>query len=297
MLFGCHLICLIVCLNEPELRQVLVDAQQQSRSNLRQGHAVMELTYQIPERHKSGLIKVEAEVTWDGESVFQKHRFHSESFTPFGRISQVPIEDTAWDFMVRNPTEIVYYNAAGNVLAILPVNEDTTSPVLDFRSWHAWLTAHPPHHTNGRPWVDMINFDVVHKAAKSVMTFEKLDPNTIRQTRKDGNGGVMVMDFSLSHGGNLVKFSYTAANGQKPETVGEYKWKKLGKIDVLDTCTIETTSSGREEREKYTLKVKSVDLEPVDEVMLTRQGILNNIIFVNNLYIRDRINMKDTRIR
>jgi hypothetical protein len=256
--------------------KVLREAQAKTRANLKEGRATMELTYTPPKSVGKDDVIVQAEIEWSGENIFQKHRFFCKYDNILDRKNEQPIETSPWDYLMRNATEVVAYNAAEKLVDIRPLKEDDMSSLLEFHPWNAWLKASPPNHKHGRPWSEMIDLQL-KGAPKSEHEYIR-QGDEIKHTRRGPAGHVVEIVYSLSHGGNVVSLSGKPAPAQLQFTRGSYNWRQQGPAFVLDSCEC-VTNFGRNVNDfkTYQLKVKSVSLEPVSPKLFTREHLLESI--------------------
>jgi hypothetical protein len=221
-----------VCLGDSKAFESLKNIQIANASDplLDEGH--MEFHVEDGILRQKVLTQIEGTVTWQGESRLWVYRLSE----PSGRVLMsdwswsAPLSEASTQYRLETKNHLYSYDSHKNMLAIYrkKVNDRfSTTHLLDVLPKHHWYRCYPPHHTSGegRPWAEMIGPSPTWASKGQVYEISR-EGDLITQVRRDPDGGVQRMTFSMAYGGRPTEFRYERAGERRIVRQGTYTWSK-----------------------------------------------------------------------
>jgi hypothetical protein len=263
-------------------QDLLRDAQATNQALLQHGAATMDI------RFTPGIgtedIHILCEVVWAKDKFLQKFKLHGPPGEVLGREdTKKPLEEQQYDEILNTGKETLWYVPTQKLVHIHNIaDKQPTDPLLHLNPMDLWMKCCPPQGAGGRPWREMIGLTAVGKdGARSELEFKQLEGGLVKQTRRDPGGGVMEMTFSMDQGGNVVETSYTHPDASRGYSKGFYKWRRVGKAFILESCSIDKKFSDAEAKllnvaapQKYSLNVREANIGPVDDKIFSKARFL-----------------------
>ncbi len=213
--------------------KVLRDAQLANQSAIRQGTASLEIEF-LPGKAEKGPVEIRAEVQWRDDAYLAKVKVSDPYNIVLGRAGvDRPLDQRPWELMANDGKKSYVYAAHRNVLEVRDLANQTCPPLLQVHPRVLSTTCCPP--TIGRPWTEMVGLlPASPSKPPSTLEFEEVEPGRIKQTRRDPDGGVLEIVFSLDDCGYPVSFRYTnAEKSRSPLRQLTLRWRKIGDACIL----------------------------------------------------------------
>jgi hypothetical protein len=298
------ILCLCAILDQPgNWPHVLRDLLVHNAEGLRQGTTTMRIEHTTGREGRH--MEMEAEVHWYDEQYFTRFRVHDSAGELLGRLeTKEPLEAQPWDLLLKNREETLGYNGLSHVMLRRPPADNfPTEPLLHFSPRDLWLKCYPPNGSSGRPWTEMVGLSVTGgSGASSTTEYARIDADRVKQVRRDPDGGVLEMVFSLRDSGNVVSFAYTSRDSGAGDSKGSYRWKMLNGVSVLDHCEISEhlpervrKLTGRTGESRYKLDVIKVSLDPVPMSVFAKSSFLQKV--ADDTQVIDGISNQNYRAR
>ncbi len=246
----------------------LRDAQSTNAAAFPRGLMSFEVTLRLSKPKDP--IKLVGTLIWDEDSAFWTYKISDPDKQVTGTWDRkLPVEQSRTEYLLLSKQKLYSYNAYTNTLFVDPFEKLRDGGAGFFLwalipRWH-WYHCCPPHHVDGRLWLDMIGPQSRALHPNSKLTVERLENGQFRQIRDDGAIGQLVILFSPAVGGNVVGSTYKSKRSNGRDRRGTYTWHKLddGRC-FLESCEFTNFAPGRptEVEEEYQLKITSFEPDP-----------------------------------
>ncbi len=170
----------------------------------------------------------------------------------------------------------MYYNPESKRVQVRDIARASSNPLLQLNPFKLWLRCCPP--SAGRPWPEMVGLlPLPATDPPATVEFEEVRPGIIRQVRRDGDGGVAEIDFSLEASGNPIHVSYRAGRPKYANQETTLNWKRIGDAWVLESYEQIKSEPGRPNQVAsiYRLRSRNVRLGAVPDRVFTPEHFLS----------------------
>lgn len=226
-------------------------------------------------------VRLEGEYAWNGESTFAEFQFEDPGGMLFG-VASDDLKRYPPGILMRAGSSDYAFSPANRTLFVRDLARSSVPALLELHPDSMWFRCCPPHFKGeGRPWPEMVGPLPAAKTGgvSGTVEFTEPGPDLVRQTRRDPNGYVVEIDFSLRDCGMPVRMRSTAAPDAPLRTSrGEFRWKHLGKSCVIESIEVHEFAPGKpdHEIESFKLEVRDVVLKP-EPSRFTEQAMLQRI--------------------
>jgi hypothetical protein len=302
-----RLLILMACLTQgptfegdPALAEMLRDAQVSNREAFRSGRMTGRIHNAFHDPDKIKHMRIDFEVWWDGDKTFWKLMIRDERRTYTVRaVDHDYTQEPESEYLLHADGKYYIYDSIPKLL-ILHSDDKFDVRYLEVNPWDSWFCCEPPHGKAGPLWLSQIGTakDPI-RGSTSHFAIERQGDDLIRQVRKDLDGGVKEILFSMKACGNVVETKYTPTDPRQSAAMGTYTWRTLPDgLCVLDGWNFSMTKSPQGNVDaNFELKVDSIDVKtPVDSARFTLDFLLRqlppNIILQDNITrTRKRVNV------
>ncbi|MDX2039542.1 MAG: hypothetical protein SFX72_23080 [Isosphaeraceae bacterium] len=267
----------------------LRDALTHSQALAREGRAHVYVEYESEHEGKPFKAELEGDIEWSGELLYESYAISSPGYHPFSLSQPDGLRASPPFNMLITNDEIVVYNGISRLLEFTPKAAPTYRPILHLNPTLTWFSTGAGHSRKGRPWKDMLEYRPRDKSgAEAVIAFTREVNEIIRMRRTDPDGFEVVIDFSLRHGGNVVRIESTPSAKITQRHRADYEWVRQGEAYVMQSCRLESNFGGPNNGPyRYRVVYSDVKLGPQDPAQFTVERVKRNII--GRVRVRDHI--------